>query len=113
MKVYIASPYTLGGVEVNVKKQIEVADFLRTTNENILPFWPLFSHYWNEIYEHDYSFWMRLCLDWLTEMDCVLRLEGISKGADKEVALARQLGMPVFYSVDKLLDFVRYETEVL
>ena len=113
IKVYIASPYTLGDVKRNVEKQIEVSNLLRITNENILPYWPLSSHYWNELYEHDYNFWMKLCLDWLMTMDCVLRLEGESKGADKEVLVAKRLGIPVFYSIEKLLEYVRYETEVL
>ena len=39
----------------------------------------------------------------LIEMcDAVLRLEGASKGADNDVLLARQRGIPVFYDVNEI-----------
>ena len=33
----------------------------------------------------------------LTKCDAVLRLEGASKGADEDVRVARELGLPVYY----------------
>jgi hypothetical protein len=47
--------------------------------------------------------WMRIDLDWVAVADAVLRLPGPSKGADMECARAKELGIPVFYSVDDLL----------
>lgn len=105
LKVYIASPYTLGDPLTNVNRQIAIAEELRSKDDRILPFWPLQSHYWDQLYQHDYDFWMKLCIDWLSTMDVLLRLLGESKGADKEVKIAKQLGIPVFYSVDKILDY--------
>jgi hypothetical protein len=34
--------------------------------------------------------------------DAVLRLEGESKGADNDVRLARERGIPVYYSIDEI-----------
>ena len=38
----------------------------------------------------------------LQHCDAVLRLPGESKGADQDVAIARDRGLPVYYSVDEL-----------
>jgi hypothetical protein len=43
IKVYIASPYTLGDVAVNVKRQLDCADELM--NAGFAPFAPLYSHF--------------------------------------------------------------------
>jgi hypothetical protein len=39
----------------------------------------------------------------ITKCDAVLRLQGASKGADEDVRLATQLGLPVCYSLDEVL----------
>lgn len=38
----------------------------------------------------------------LARCDAVLRIPGASRGADQDVALARQLGLPVYFDVDAL-----------
>jgi hypothetical protein len=38
----------------------------------------------------------------LTKCDAVLRLDGASKGADQDVALARDLGLKVFYRIEDI-----------
>jgi len=40
----------------------------------------------------------------ITKCDAILRLEGASKGADEDVRLATELGIPVYYSLDELLN---------
>lgn len=39
----------------------------------------------------------------LDKCDAVLRIEGASKGADQDVAIARSQGKPVFYSIEDFL----------
>src|SRR5882724_2514877 len=39
----------------------------------------------------------------LTKCDAVLRLEGASKGADEDVRIAKDFGLPVYYSLDAIL----------
>lgn len=39
----------------------------------------------------------------LEKCDAVLRLEGTSKGADEDVRIARQRGLPVYHSLEEAL----------
>jgi hypothetical protein len=39
----------------------------------------------------------------LTKCDAVLRLEGASKGADEDVRLAKERGLPVYYMLEDVL----------
>ena len=48
-------------------------------------------------------YWYAWDIDWLKKCDAVLRLDGESTGADREVLLAGELNPPVFYTVDALL----------
>lgn len=106
MKIYIASPYTAGDVAQNVRRQIEAAEQLRAAGH--LPFWPLHSHYWHEVFPHDWQFWMDMDLEWVAHMDVVLRLPGDSAGADMEVERAAALGLPVFFSVEEFCNYANY-----
>ncbi len=40
----------------------------------------------------------------LEKCDAVLRIEGDSKGADQDVAIAKDKGLPVYYSVEEIPD---------
>lgn len=98
--VYIASPYTKGDVAVNVRRNIEAAD--RVALIGYVPFAPLLTHFWHLLIPHEYEFWCEHDLAWLERCDCIIRLPGESTGADKEVARAVELGLPVYYSVEEL-----------
>ena len=100
IKVYVASPYTLGDVAVNVKKQIDAVDELM--NKGFAPFAPLYSHFQHMVHPRPYQDWIKIDLEWVRVCDCVLRLEGESSGADGEVKLAKELNIPVYYSFDEL-----------
>ncbi len=50
---------------------------------------------WNEI---QYPVAHRL----LEKCDAVLRLDGASTGADNDVRIAKELGLPVYYSLDEI-----------
>ena len=98
MKIYIASPYTIGDKQKNVAKQIEVANILLSLGH--YPFWPLSCHYLHEAKNRDYETWMRYDLEWLKVCDCLLRLPGESKGADIEEQFARENQIPIYYETD-------------
>jgi hypothetical protein len=100
--VYIASPYTKGDVAMNVRESVLVADKLVVFG--YLPFAPLLTHFWHFMSPHPYTFWIDMDLDWLLHVDCILRLPGESSGADGEVNFARDNNIPVFYSIDELLN---------
>jgi len=101
--VYIASPYTIGDKEHNVAVSIDCAHALM--NKGLYPFLPLLSHFWDKQHPRQYQDWLDWCLVWLERADCVLRVIGESKGADIEVAKAKQLGIPVFYSIQEILNY--------
>jgi len=102
-KVYIASPYTIGDVAVNVKVQMDVADKL--IGLGFVPFVPLYSHFQHMMHPRPYHVWMDLCKEWVTVCDCVLRLPGESKGADDECKVAKENGILVFTSIKELEEY--------
>jgi len=101
-KVYIASPYTLGDVAVNVKTQMDMADKLMDLG--FVPFVPLYSHFQHMAHPRPYKDWIALDLEWVEICDYVLRLPGESSGADGEVRHAEKLNIPIFYSLEELLN---------
>ena len=105
LKVYIASPYTLGDVDSNVLVQIDAfADLMEI---GCIPFAPLHYHFQHLVHPKGYEQWMELCFEWIPVCDCLLRLPGKSDGADKEVELAKTLGKPIFYSIEELTEFLK------
>ncbi len=109
LRVYIASPYTIGNKRDNVNRQIDVAEQL--ANHGILPFWPLSSHYWHCRHPHDYEFWMQLDFEEIRRSDAVLRLGGKSAGADREIEFAASIGLPVFFSVWDVIEWSKASVE--
>ena len=101
LAVYIASPYTIGDVAVNVRNSFMVADKLIWLG--CLPFPPLFSHFWHFLSPKDYDTWMALDQEWILRCDCLLRVPGESRGADAEVAFALENKIKVYYSIDELI----------
>jgi hypothetical protein len=105
-RVYIASPYTLGDVAVNVKRQVDTAHQL--LDMGYAPYAPLpMTHFQHIMHPRSYIEWIIIDLEWVRCCDVVLRLDGESKGADSEVAFAQEQGINVVYSVPELTRFIR------
>jgi hypothetical protein len=100
-KIYVAGPYSNGDKEANTHEAIRVANEL--ADHGFAPYVPHFTHYWDIRHERPYKFWLELDNQFLPCCDALLRIPGLSSGADKEVALAQSLGMPVFYSIDEVV----------
>ena len=100
--IYIAGPYTLPDKEVNVKKAIEVAN--EVWEAGYFPYLPHLNHYWDLQTPHDYEDWLALDAEWLKQCDALIRIPGLSEGADYEVSLAEELGIPVYYSLDEMIN---------
>lgn len=109
--VYIASPYSFGDAYLNVKRQIDCAEIImRYSNKfNIYPYVPLMSHFHDQIHKHSYEFWMDQDFAWLERCDFVIRLDGESSGADREVKRAGELLIPVYYTLRDLFTALRIE----
>lgn len=91
--VYIAGPYSGGDVEANVKTAIEAGNKIALAG--MYPFIPHLYHYWHQHLQQDYEFWMDQCFAFLEKCDVLVRLPGVSPGADREVQRAREQGIPV------------------
>jgi len=98
--VYIASPYTIGDVAENVAVQEEAAHLI--LDKGHVPIVPLLSHYLHIRRQRPYEDWIRMDLAILPKADVVLRLPGLSSGADQEVEYAKELGIPVVYKIEDL-----------
>ncbi len=101
MIVYIAGPYTLGDVAVNVKDAIDAG--VRVLDAGHAPFIPHLSHFIHMNSPRDYQVWIDMDNAFVPVCNALIRLPGKSSGADAEVALAEELNIPVFYSVEKFL----------
>jgi hypothetical protein len=100
IKVYIASPYTIGDQARNVYESLKVANEL--INDGLCPFCPLLTHFQHMMFPQTYDKWLELDMEWLKQCDILLRLPGESNGADKEEIKAKELNIPVVYSTKEL-----------
>lgn len=101
MRVYVAGPYSQGDKDVNVERAMLIASRLMAAGHE--PFVPHLSHFWDRVYPQDYGRWMTWCLAWVGQCQALIRLAGASAGADREAARAREMGLPIFCSVDELV----------
>lgn len=99
--VYIASPYTQGDIEENVRKSLEMADELLV--HHFIPYPPLLTHYWHQISPKAWEVWLAMDKAILLRCNCVLRMPGFSVGANEEVEFAEKHAIPVYYSLEELL----------
>lgn len=103
--IFIASPYIIGDRQTNVFRALDAANELMDIG--FTPYCPLLCHFWQLYRPRDEKQWRGYSLDWLKKCDALLRLPGESEGADREVAEADRLQMPVFLSIPLLLRHVR------
>ena len=101
MRVYIAGPITQGERTENIRNAILAADALRLAGH--APYVPHLDFLWGLLIPVSYEAWLALDFAWLAVSEALVRLPGASVGADREVAEAHRLGVPVYYGVDKFL----------
>ncbi len=100
IKIYIASPYTIGDQNENVRTQMLTFETLHSFG--MMPFAPLWASFQNLVFPHTWEEWLEWCSTWVKSCDCLLRLPGESKGADEEVRVAKMNSIPVYYSIDQV-----------
>ncbi len=94
--VYIAGPMTIGDREENLAKGLAAAE--KIWKLGFVPFVPHLSFFYNDSYFHTWEEWLEYDETIIGIACCaVLRVEGESKGADREEEFARQYNIPVFY----------------
>lgn len=102
--VYIAGPMTKGNYVSNIAKGCDAGDAV--WQAGYYPYIPHLSAFWEfrSMSKKDYEDMMDLDFAWLEKCDALIRLEGESPGADREVQHAISNGIPVYYGVG---DFLR------
>lgn len=93
--IYIASPYTLGDQAQNVAIQKDAAHTILDWGH--CPIAPLLTHYLHIRRQRPWDEWMKMDLTLVKKSDLLLRLPGESRGADMEVAHAKDQGIPVAF----------------
>jgi hypothetical protein len=90
--IYIASPYSIGDRAANVRLQLDA--FNRIMGMGHLPFAPLLNHFQHLVHPRSDESWIHdYCLPWVERCDLILRLPGVSMGADLEVGHAIKHGV--------------------
>ncbi len=102
MLIYVSSPYSSGDVVSNVRFACEVGD--KILEKGHIPFIPHLTHFWHFLSPKTYEQWMEIDKSILNICDAILRVGGESKGADLEVAQAKEWCMIIYYSLDEIPD---------
>jgi len=89
--VYVSGPYTTGDQAANVAKAIDAAEIL--WNKGYAPVVPHLSILWQMQHPHSWGEWIALDLAILAKCKYIYRVPGESKGADQEIAFAREHGI--------------------
>lgn len=112
--VYIAGPITKGPIDHNIRQANEA--MVALMRAGIAPFNPMLSCFTGypeckgpEVTPRGttHEDWYGMDLPWVAVSHAVLRLPGESRGADGEVAHAQENGIPVFYSVEAVVNYFR------
>jgi hypothetical protein len=121
LRAYIAGPISKGDLAANIRQADEA--FFRLLRAGLAPFCPHWSCYSGGPYDAptpqanpggvSQAGWVAADLPWVAVADLVLRLPGESSGADREVALAKQLSIPVFDDIEELIAATRHPEEWL
>lgn len=108
MRIFVAGPYsgTVEEAHKNVCWAMTIAtELLHRGHE---PFVPHLSHFWHlaQVEEEatcSYERWMQWTLTWLARCDALFYL-GPSPGADRELARAIELKLPIYRSLAEVPD---------
>lgn len=103
MKIYVAGPYTKGDVILNIRNAVYAGNFI--AHRGHIPFIPHLTAFWHILTPHEsIEFWYDYDLEWLKMCDALYRIEGESEGADREVDVAKSMGLPVYTSLFDIPD---------
>lgn len=71
------------------------------------PYCPHWSIFQDMLFHREYEDWMTLDFEIIKRCDALIRMNGKSDGADREVDLATELGIPVFYNYPDVVVFIK------
>jgi hypothetical protein len=96
--IYVAGPYSADPI-AGTRDAVRAAATLNRSGA-VFALCPHTSLLADLVEPMPYDHWIALDLELVERCDAVLRVPGESPGADREVELARSLGMPVFTSAE-------------
>lgn len=100
MVIYVSSPLTLGDSAANVHMAIKVAEALINKGHAVIV--PQLSLLWQIVSPKPWQYWMDLDVQLVPRCDALFRIPGESKGADLEVACAREHGLTIYHTVKQV-----------
>ena len=103
LKIYVAGPLSTGtysDTTCNVRTALEYANSIMILGG--APYLPHLSHFWNLFYLHSWEEWMAMDRVWVLSCDALFRMPGESKGADQEVAWAKEAGLPIYVRMEEV-----------
>lgn len=100
--IYIAGPITIGDQTQNVRRALSIAEIL--IEKGFIPIVPHLALFWHYTHPHDHEWWLDYDKHILLRCDALLRLSGRSLGADWEVSFALKNDIPVFHSIDAMIE---------
>lgn len=98
--VFIAAPYSTPSMSENVHRSAHEFDWMmKTLGDKVIPVsLVVASHMHDLIFPKDYDLWLEHCIDMLKKCDIMYVIPGKSSGKEKEIEVAKSLGMPILYS---------------
>lgn len=105
IKIFVSGPYSKGDVAQNVKSAMDMTNDL--IDNGFAPYCPHLTHFLHINKYQPYEKWLELDLEYLQFCNGLLRLPGLSDGADKEVDFAKGNNIPVFFDINEVISYYR------
>ena len=93
--IYIAGPYSQGDVAVNVRTAMEVGMIYNDAGHYAVI--PHLTHFLHMVFPRPYDYWLDLDNRIIPSCTAIHRIKGESSGADKEMELAKKLGLKILW----------------
>lgn len=113
--VFIAAPYSTPSMSENVHRSAHEFDWMmKNLGDRVIPVsLVVASHMHDLIFPKDYNLWLDHCIDMLKKCDIMYVVPGKSSGKDKEIEVAKSLGIPITYRREELVKYIDSHPEML
>jgi len=113
--VFIAAPYSTPSMSENVHKSAHEFDWMmKNLGDRVIPVsLVVASHMHDLIFPKKYDLWLDHCIDMLKKCDIMYVVPGKSSGKDKEIEIAKSLGIPITYRREELVEYIDKHPEML